>query len=212
MGDPEFDHEVYPTLPDLHSARREAETIAEYYSYKTRRVLIGKNATKGQIETAAQRADVIHLAAHYVADEHSEMLSKLVLAKERNAPSGSESPAGTLLASEIYTMNFPRTRLVVLAACRTGIERQYKGEGAIGLARPFLARGVPLVVGSLWPVETEATTELMIRFHRYRKQGQMPAATALQQAQRDMLTSENPIYQRPFSWASFVVIGGRTTF
>jgi CHAT domain-containing protein len=212
VGNPNFDRKAFPTLPGLPAADREAAEIAQYYNHRTRHVLVNNDATKRHIETEAPRADVMHIAAHYVADERSEMLSKLVLAAEQYASSGQNSSDGTMQASEIYKMNLPRMRLVVLSACQTGIERQYQGEGAIGLARPFLARGVPLVVASLWPVDSEATADLMIRFHRYRRQGHLPTAEALQLAQLDMLQSENATYHKPYCWASFVAIGGYTKY
>lgn len=210
VGNPNFDRTEFPTLPGLPAAAREAEDIAQYYDRRTSRVLVRNDATRKQVEKEAPRAEVIHFAAHYVADDQSEMLSKLVLAVDRRASAARDVSA--LQVSDIYKMNLPRTRLVVLSACQTGVERQYQGEGAIGLARPFLAKGVPLVVASLWPVDSEATAELMIRFHRYRRQGHRPSAEALQLAQIDMLNSENPTYRKPYTWASFVAIGGDTKF
>lgn len=212
VGNPNFDRTAFPTLPGLPAADKEAKEIAQYYNHRTRHVLVNNEATKRHIEAEAPRADVMHIAAHYVADERSEMLSKLVLAGPQYASSGQDYSDGAMQASEIYKMNLPRTRLVVLSACQTGIERQYQGEGAIGLARPFLARGVPLVVASLWPVDSEATAELMIRFHRYRRQRVLPTAEALQLAQLDMLQSENAAYHKPYCWASFVAIGGYTRY
>jgi CHAT domain-containing protein len=82
----------------------------------------------------------------------------------------------------------------------------------IGMSRIFIASGVPLVVASLWPVDSEATAELMIKFHQYRKQKGFTTIDALRQAQRDMLDSPEPRYRRPYYWAPFVVIGGSADF
>jgi CHAT domain-containing protein len=109
-------------------------------------------------------------------------------------------------------MDFPRTRLVVLSACQTGIERAYRGEGAIGLARPFIAAGVPLVVASLWPVESESTADLMISFHKHRKQGQRSTVAALREAQLEAIRNQQQSSTRNYSWAAFVVIGGHQSF
>jgi CHAT domain-containing protein len=111
-------------------------------------------------------------------------------------------------------MKLPRTRLVVLSACRTGIESAYRGEGAIGLARPFMVAGVPLVVASLWPVDSEATANLMISFHKHRKQAgnNVPTVDALRLAQLEMIHNSPPNSPPSFGWAAFVAIGGYAAF
>lgn len=108
-------------------------------------------------------------------------------------------------------MKFTRTRLVVLSACQTGIERAYRGEGAIGLARPFIA-GVPLVVASLWPVESDVTADLMISFHKHRKQDHVSTVEALRRAQLEMLSHQQPNSPQNYGWAAFVTIGGYAEF
>ena len=80
------------------------------------------------------------------------------------------------------------------------------------MARPFLAAGVPLVVASLWPVESEATTRLMINFHRLRKEQELPVAKALQKAQLEMLQDTDSRLHNPYYWAPFVLIGGYADF
>ena len=72
--------------------------------------------------------------------------------------------------------------------------------------------GVPLIVASLWPVDSEATAELMISFQRHRKMDGVPTAEALRRAQEEMIESNDPRYRRPYYWASFVTIGGYTEF
>jgi CHAT domain-containing protein len=109
-------------------------------------------------------------------------------------------------------MNLSRLRLVVLSACQTGIERYYKGEGAIGLARPFQAAGIPLVVASLWPVESYPTKELMIAFHKHRKGDRLSTAQALRQSQIDMIRSGSFEFRKPYNWAAYTVIGGHANF
>jgi CHAT domain-containing protein len=78
----------------------------------------------------------------------------------------------------------------------------------MSLSRPFMARGVPLVVSSLWPVDSDATAELMISFQRYRKGGGLPTAEALRRAQLDMRYGERQLYHLPYYWAAFNLTGG----
>lgn len=189
-------------LHDLPAAAREAESVAGLYDTAP---LIGLNAQANLVKARMPEADVIHFAGHYVADERSPLLSRLLLSKPA---SGTDDSDGVLLASEIYRLNLKRARLIVLSACTTGVERYYRGEGAIGMARPFIEAGAPLVVASLWPVDSEPTSQLMIDFHKHRKLDRMSAVRALRQAQLDMLTTNRD----PHLWAAFVAIGGFAEF
>jgi CHAT domain-containing protein len=51
----------------------------------------------------------------------------------------------------------------------------------------------------------------MVRFHRYRKQGQ-PTARALQEAKLALMREESGRYRQPYYWAAFQVIGGRSNY
>lgn len=209
VGNPSFDRSLYQ-LDDLPSAKREAENIAEFYGAPA--PFTGANAREQAVRDAMPKADVIHLATHYVIDERSPIASKLLLASEGTGAFASKESDGVLQAWEIYVMNLKRARLVVLAACQTGVERTYQGEGAISIARPFIKAGVPLVVASLWPVESRPTSDLMISFHRYRKHGNLSTAEALRRAQRDMIESSSSTERHPSHWASFILIGGKAAF
>jgi CHAT domain-containing protein len=100
----------------------------------------------------------------------------------------------------------------VLSACRSGVERYYKGEGMIGMSRAFLAAGVPLVSASLWPVDSEATSRLMILFHKHRKTDGLSTAEALRRAQLEMSKDPSQQFRHPSNWASFILIGGYADF
>lgn len=211
VGNPRFDHSQFPSLPDLPDASREAEQIALFFPLATK--LIEDKASKDLVTRAIKSADVIHLATHAVADERSPLLSKFLLASQREGPQATTTETdGVLQAWEIYQLQFPRTRLVVLSACQTGIERAYRGEGAVGLARPFLSGGVPLVVASLWPVDSEATAEFMVKFHRFRKEDKLRTTEALQRAQLEMIRNPPLDSKSHNGWAAFAVVGGYATF
>jgi CHAT domain-containing protein/tetratricopeptide (TPR) repeat protein len=215
VGNPSFDSRNYPRLARLTDAEREANAVAGYYTgtYTAPRILLGEQATASAVRDELECADVAHFAAHYVIDPGSSLRSKLLLAKEAGGESHHVGDGGGgLEPRDIYQMNLSLTRLVVLSACQTGIEQQYGGEGAIGFARPFLAKGVPVVVASLWPVNSNATADLMIDFHRLRREQKLPTAEALRQAQLKMITGDDPRLRRPYYWASFMTIGGRTDF
>jgi CHAT domain-containing protein len=208
VGNPWFDKEAFRDLKDLPWAATQASEISTFYQASA--ILLEKNAKESSVRRELEKSDVAHFATHYVADERSPMLSVLPLAWER-APASKEND-GVLQTFEFYDINLSRLRLVVLSACQTGIGRYYKGEGVIGLARPFQAAGIPLVMASLWPVESYPTKELMIALHKHRKSDGVSTAQALQQAQLDMIRSGSPEFRNPYHWAAYIVIGGHAKF
>jgi CHAT domain-containing protein/lipoprotein NlpI len=205
VGDPTFNRGDFPSLQSLPDARDEARNVAAFYN-PPRTVLLDRQATERAVKNGLQKADVAHFAVHYVVDERQSLLSKMLLTPLSKTMSGKDDD-GLLQIQEIYRMNLSRMHLVVLSACQTAIERKYNGEGVVGGARPFIAAGVPLVVASLWPVDSTSTAQLMTIFHRYRKQDKLPTAAALQQAQLSVLNGDDKRYRHPYYWAAFTVIG-----
>lgn len=208
VGNPTFNPSAFPALQPLPAARREAQMIAKLYSPRNS-PLLDRNATELAVRNGLQKSNVAHFALHYVIDDRHSLYSKMVL----TTPSkhNDESDDGLLQIHEIYKMNLNHMRLVVLSACQTAIERQYGGEGAVSVARPFIASGVPLVVATLWPVDSSSSERLMTSFHRYRTEGKS-TAEALQQAQIEMLNDSQQRLQHPYYWAAFTVIGRYARF
>jgi CHAT domain-containing protein len=92
------------------------------------------------------------------------------------------------------------TRLVIFSACNSAGGHPIGPEGLAALARPVIAAGSPAVMGSLWKVESRATEELLVRFHRYYAGGE-DAARALRHAQLDLM--KDPV----LFWAPFQLTG-----
>lgn len=210
VGNPTFDHRAFPRLADLPSAGREAQAVAACYN--TACLLIGKSGRVARVKSEMEKSDVLHLALHAIADERNPMRSNFLLAKEPAGGVDLQAPEGVLRAYDIYQQKLPRTRLAVLSACQTSVDRYYKGEGMISLARPFIASGVPLVAASLWPVDSNSTADLMIRFHQERKREPASTVAALRRAQLAMLDSNEERLHQPYYWAAFIAIGGYTNY
>ncbi|MFN2408380.1 MAG: CHAT domain-containing protein [Pyrinomonadaceae bacterium] len=210
VGNPAFDRKAFPDLDDLPSASREVEEISQFY-HPEPLLLRDDEAKKASVLSEMRTADVVHLATHYLPDANSPMLGRLVLVSESRESDRAHGPNGVLQAYEIYRLKPLHARLAVLAGCQTGVEDYVNGEGPIGLARPFNAAGVPLVVASLWRVDSKATTELMIQFHRLRKQ-KHSSAEALRAAQVQMLRNGSPDHRRPYYWGSFSLTGGYSNY
>ncbi|MGZ8844176.1 MAG: CHAT domain-containing protein [Pyrinomonadaceae bacterium] len=196
VGNPDFDRDENPNLADLGSAAAEAKSIAG--DYKGSVPLLGGEGTKDRFLRDFTAANVIHFAGHFLANRNSPGNSKLLFA------------GGELRSSELGTYKLPLAKLVVLSACETGFERYNKSEGAIGIARTFLALGAPLVVATQWKVDSEPTKDLMIAFHRNRKANRLTSAESLRQAQLEML--RNGQTQSPYYWAAFSLFGGHANY
>jgi CHAT domain-containing protein len=106
---------------------------------------------------------------------------------------------------EIYNLKLSAD-LVVLSACQTGLGKDIRGEGLVGLTRGFMYAGAPRVVASLWKVDDRATAELMKQFYSAMlgKDALRPAA-ALRAAQIQM--SKTKGFEDPYYWAAFTLQG-----
>lgn len=204
VGNPHFDRQEFPDLPDLPDAEKEAVKIASYY--QAAKTLTGNAADKQAVLNGLDESNIFHFAGHYAVNESSPLNSKLLLTKRNNNQSGGVE------VREILERNLNPVKLAVLSACRTGTENYYNGEGMIGIARSFLAGGVPLVIASQWAVDSDATAELMIKFHFNRQHHHISSAAALRRAQLEMLNGSNQRFQSPYFWAGFMPIGGQTDY
>lgn len=119
---------------------------------------------------------------------------------------------GFLTNGDLIRYKLPRAKLVVLSACRSAVEDYYSGEGPIGLSRTFLAVGVPVVVASLWPVDSDATGELMKRFHFLRRSQKLSTAETLRRAQLEFVNDSGSARRQPYFWSAFAAFGGFTRF
>lgn len=197
IGDPAFDAAFLPGLRRLSGAAEEVRRVGEYYPES--RLLTESKATRAAFLRLAGGSEIVHFAGHAVANPATPSRSYLVL-----APEGADQ--GAMYAHELLALELPRTRLVVLSACGTAGGQPVGALGVSHLVRPFLAAGVPAVVGTLWDVQDDAGKELLSAFHRRFKAG-ASAAAALRDAQLELLESPNRALRNVLSWAPFQVIG-----
>jgi CHAT domain-containing protein len=190
------------TIPRLPFTRQEAERILAAAPAGANLKALDFRANRATATGAELgRYRYLHFATHGLLDSERPGLSALVLSlvDERGAPQD-----GFLRAHDIYNLNLP-AELVVLSACQTGLGKEIKGEGLVGLTRGFMYAGAARVVVSLWNVNDKATSELMAKFYqKMLKDGQRPAA-ALRSAQVEMWRSSQ--WQSPYYWAAFTLQG-----
>ena len=182
-------------LGPLPYARREGRAVLRRMGSGSR-LLLGAEASEAALkEVDLGPFQIVHFAAHAIADTAHPSRSGVVLSP------GSEREDGLLQSREIGELDL-RSRIVVLAACDSARGRLLSGEGALSLARPFLRARAAAVVATLWRIEDAAASALFDRFYRHLARGRTVAG-ALRAAQRDRLRAGAPASE----WAGVVVLG-----
>jgi CHAT domain-containing protein/Tfp pilus assembly protein PilF len=151
--------------------------------------------------TDLTRYAILHLATHGILDPKRPERSGLVLS---TINSQGQPQNGFVGLQDIYSLHAP-VDLVVLSACRTGLGKDVRGEGLIGLTRGFMYAGASSVVASLWKVDDEATAELMKRFYTNMLRRGMRPPEALRAAQNSI--RQEPQWRAPYYWAAFTLQG-----
>lgn len=196
------DGEAKLRIPRLPYTRQEAERILSVMPTGANLKAVDFNAQRAAALGGELREyRYIHFATHGYIDSEKPGLSAIVLSlvDERG-----QARDGFLRAQEIYNLQLP-AELVVLSACQTGLGREIKGEGLVGLTRGFMYAGAPRVIVSLWSVSDRGTADLMGRLYTGMiKNGQRPAA-ALRSAQLEMWRQKG--WRSPYYWAAFVQQG-----
>ena len=162
----------------------------------------GFDASRAVLEkTDFSKYTVLHFATHGLLNPKNPEQSGFYLS---TVDGSGHDQDGFITMEDVYNLRVP-VSLVVLSACRTGLGKDVRGEGLIGLTRGFMHAGASSVVASLWKVDDEATSELMKYFYtNMLKKGMRPAA-ALREAQNTL--RQNPQWQSPHYWAAFTLQG-----
>ncbi|MEJ7709790.1 MAG: CHAT domain-containing protein [Pyrinomonadaceae bacterium] len=147
-----------------------------------------------------QQYRVIHVATHGLLNAERPQFSGLVLSLVGDTAGGD----GFLRTDEIFNLRLG-SPLVMLSACETGLGREKRGEGVIGLTRAFMYAGAPTVGVSLWSVADRSTSDLMTDFYRRLLAAEGTPTAALRAAQQNMIANKK--YSAPFYWAPFVLVG-----
>jgi CHAT domain-containing protein len=163
----------------------EREGAFAVMSFPASRVLSGLQAVSSS-PLLHERFDVYHFAGHW---------------DWRDVPFGGDS---RLDPSALHPG--PGVQLVVLAACRTALDPIRRKAFRFGMAGPILNDGIPAVIASLWSVNDQATSELMIRFYRELRGGR-DAANALRTAQLELLRGPKKAFRNFTAWGGFQLYG-----
>jgi CHAT domain-containing protein len=189
-------------FPRLPFSRREAEAIVAAAPRGESIKALDFEASRDTATSAdLSNYAIVHFATHGLLNSNHPELSGIVLSL---VDQNGKSQDGFLRLHEVYNLRLP-AELVVLSACQTGLGKEVRGEGIVGLTRGFMYAGAARIVASLWKVNDAATAELMKRFYqRIFAKGLRPAA-ALREAQVEMWKDGR--WRLPYYWAPFVIQG-----
>jgi CHAT domain-containing protein/tetratricopeptide (TPR) repeat protein len=186
----------------LAFSRQEAESIFALTPGGTGLKATDFNASRALVlNQQLSQYRILHFATHGLLNSEHPELSGLVFSL---VDQGGRPQDGFLRLHEVYNLQL-NAELIVLSACETGLGKEIKGEGLIGLTRGFMYSGVPRVVASLWNVDDLATAELMKLFYQGMLKDGLPAAAALRAAQFEL--SKQKRWAAPYFWAGFVLQG-----
>jgi CHAT domain-containing protein len=190
-------------LARLNGTRAEAQQIAAFArtSGISPDIWLDLDASESKVKTTdVSKYRILHVATHGLLNTERPQFTGVVLSLV-----GNRSGDGFLRTDEIFNLRLG-SPLVMLSACETGLGRERRGEGIIGLTRAFMYAGAPTVGVSLWSVSDKSTADLMTDFYKRLLARQSPApASAMRAAQIAMI--EGKKYSAPFYWAPFILVG-----
>ncbi len=165
----------------------EVRTIATLFP--NARTLHAEAATRAAFVEASASSSFIHIATHAFFRHDNPMFSSFKLAD------------GYFTAFDLFSLACP-TNLVTLSGCQSGMSEVSGSDDLLGLMRGFLYAGARSLLVSLWNVDDESTTALMVDFYREWQKG-AAKSTALRSAMLAVRRSQ----PNPFYWAPFLLVG-----
>ncbi|MBW4478793.1 MAG: CHAT domain-containing protein [Tolypothrix brevis GSE-NOS-MK-07-07A] len=189
--------EASQNFPALPNVKVELDAIKSKVS--DTRVLLNNKFTKNAIEDAVQSLSVpvVHLATH---GQFSSKAEDTFILTYGDQVINVRDLNGLLQSRE--TNQRGAVELLVLSACSTATGDTRSDLGIAGVA---VRSGARSTLASLWTVDDEGTSLLMREFYTQLKQGNITKAQAIKNAQVSLL--KNPLYEHPYYWAPFVLVG-----
>ncbi|MEG4391255.1 CHAT domain-containing protein, partial [Microcoleus sp. BROC3] len=157
----------------LPAAEIESEIICRMFPNSTR---LGEDAaTLDEVERLLQQPhDVFHFTGHGSYNFDNPLESTLYLSGNHR-----------LTVRELIKHDLSNYQLICLPACETALtDKQTILAEYVGLTSGFMRAGVGCVVSTLWPVESGASTLLMIYFYEQWGEARQPMRVALKNAQK----------------------------
>ncbi|HET9526495.1 MAG TPA: CHAT domain-containing tetratricopeptide repeat protein [Pyrinomonadaceae bacterium] len=191
-------------LARLNGTRLEADQISKLAKASGGQadVWLDLDANEDNVVTRdVSKYRIIHVATHGLLNAERPQFTGVVLSLV-----GNKTHDGFVRTDEVFNLRLG-SPLVMLSACETGLGKEKRGEGVMGLTRAFMYAGAPTVGVSLWSVADKSTADLMTDFYkRLLTAGDTTtSSSALRGAQLAMIADKK--YSAPFFWAPFVLVG-----
>ncbi|HKV33105.1 MAG TPA: CHAT domain-containing protein [Pyrinomonadaceae bacterium] len=190
-------------LARLNGTRVEAEQISKLAKTSGGQadVWLDLDASEENLGTRdISKYRIIHVATHGLLNAERPQFTGVVLSLV-----GNKTRDGFVRTDEVFNLRLG-SPLVMLSACETGLGKEKRGEGVMGLTRAFMYAGAPTVGVSLWSVADKSTADLMTDFYqRLLSASAGTSSGALRGAQLAMISGKK--YSAPFYWAPFVLVG-----
>src|ERR1044072_8047622 len=150
-------------LARLNGTRTEADQISKLAKASGGQadVWLDLDAKEDNIDTRdITKYRVIHVATHGLLNAECPQFTGIALWLACNKTKNT-----FVRTDEVFNLRLG-SPLVMLSACETGLGREKRGEGVMGLTRAFMYAGAPTVGVSLWSVAEKSTADLMTDFYR----------------------------------------------
>ncbi len=179
-------------LAELPAAVDEAREVGALFDCEP---VLEDDVTERAVLGAFGTAECVHLAAHGRHNVDAPAFQCLYL----SPGPGSD---GRLEAHELLSTDMRGTRILTLSACETALGRFDAADNLRGLPACFLLAGVRTIIGTLWPVDTDASRLFFTRFYSGVREGVelLDAFAAAQDATRKQF----PAYR---DWGPFYFMG-----
>ena len=182
----------------LPAGRNEGKVISELF--QNSQFIVGDKATLKEFEALLGDVNFIHLATHAVLDPNNPEQSYILFANGMKWH-----------YADMMGFNVKNVDSIVLSACSTAVSEKSTGGEIEGMAYQLLRKSPSgSVLASLWPVDDEATAELMTTYYTHivnsiKNYRTLDRGGALREAQLKLLA--NPKTASPYYWAAFTLFG-----
>lgn len=191
---------------NLTKTGEELKNVSALFPANSQEIVTGIDASERNLKQRDKDGQLaqykyILFAAHGFFLQEKPELSSIVLSQGL----GDKHYDGYVTISEWFGYNL-NSDLVYLSACESGLGDYQSGEGIVGLPYALTVAGNKDTVMSLWKIDDEAAAEFASLFFSKLKDGKTEVQ-ALNETKREFLSSPNPKFKNPSSWAAFLLYG-----
>lgn len=192
--------DAFARIPYTEVEIEEIEKLFNLKGYEAK-VLLRDELTKSNvINMLSTKPRYIHFATHaIISHEIPYIMEPSLILSEGDKPIDH-----FLQSSEIEELDLRGVELVVLSACKTGIDLAYDNEGISGIAKSFLIAGAKNVLLTLWSIDDRATSQFMVKFY----EGILKSndiKEVLSETRKQFMELND--FSHPYYWGPFVLYG-----